>query len=184
MILPRFSKGTPTESNSRLYQPDAMPRTRRPLEMRSIRGELLGEKHGVADRQHEDAGAELDVLGARGDRRQKRERVDDGEMRLDAEEDVVPHPERIEAELLHPHTVLDERRRVRQLGKGGEVPHGDSEGVRESGHGRSLWVRVGQSLTLPIPGGMGPFPLRLRERVAAERPGEGAQGIFFRNQAI
>ena len=35
-------------------------------------GELLGERDRIAQRQHQDAGAELDALGARGDRGQQR----------------------------------------------------------------------------------------------------------------
>ena len=51
----------------------------------------------------------------------------DREVRLDAEQDVVPHPQRLEAQLLHAHAVVDQRLRVRHLRIRGEVAHGDAE---------------------------------------------------------
>src|SRR5581483_835169 len=62
--------------------------------------DLLGQHGRVAQRQDQDAGAELDPAGAHGDRREDRQRVDDREGRLDAQDDVVPGPQRLVAELL------------------------------------------------------------------------------------
>ena len=47
MILPRFSNGTPTASNSRLYQPDAMPMIRRPSESWSMLDSCLASTTGL-----------------------------------------------------------------------------------------------------------------------------------------
>ena len=47
MILPRFSNGTPTASNSRLYQPDAMPINRRPFDSRSMLASCLARTTGL-----------------------------------------------------------------------------------------------------------------------------------------
>ena len=55
-----------------------------------------------------------------------------GKVRIDAEQDVIPDPERIEAELLHPHAVVDQRLRVGHLGIRGEVARGDAERAARS----------------------------------------------------
>ena len=47
MILPRFSNGTPTASNSRLYQPDAIPMSRRPFDSRSMLASCLASTTGL-----------------------------------------------------------------------------------------------------------------------------------------
>ena len=82
---------------------------------------------GLRRGKNEDAGPELDLVRARGDRRQQRERIDDRKVGIDAEQDVIPDPQRIEAELLHPHAVVHQCPCVRQGGVGREVACGDAE---------------------------------------------------------
>ncbi len=60
----------------------------------------LGRDGGVAQRQHHDPGAELDGAGARGDGGEDAHRVQDGKRRLHAEDDVIPRPQRLEAQRL------------------------------------------------------------------------------------
>src|ERR1700723_3767227 len=47
MSLPRLSNGTPTASNSRLYQPEAMPMMRRPSERWSMLESCLASVTGL-----------------------------------------------------------------------------------------------------------------------------------------
>ena len=47
MILPRWVKSAPSESNSRLYQPTAAPTSRRPLEMWSMVASSLARITGL-----------------------------------------------------------------------------------------------------------------------------------------
>ena len=47
MILPRCLNGTPTASNSRLYQPAATPRSSRPLEIWSMLASSLASTTGL-----------------------------------------------------------------------------------------------------------------------------------------
>ena len=47
MILPRRSKGTPMASNSRLYQPEAMPMSRRPFESWSMLASCFASSTGL-----------------------------------------------------------------------------------------------------------------------------------------
>jgi hypothetical protein len=104
-------------------------------------GELLREHDRVAKREDQDSGAELDAFCARSDRRQQRQGIDDRKVRTDAEEDVIPHPQRVEAKLLHPHAVVHERLCVRQGGVGGEVACGDPESSCQA-HNRSSILSV------------------------------------------
>ena len=95
----------------------------------------LARMHGIAHRQHQDAGADLDLAGARRHGGQDGQRLVDREVRLDAEQDVVPRPQRLVAQLLHAHAVLDQRLRARHLRILGEVAHGDAElGLLLLGH--------------------------------------------------
>ncbi len=48
MSLPRLSNGMPTASNSRLYQPEAMPMMKGPFGEMVDAGELFGETTGLA----------------------------------------------------------------------------------------------------------------------------------------
>ena len=50
-----------------------------------------------------------------------------GKFGCDAEQHVIPDPERVEAELLHLHAVLDQRVGVRHFRIRGEVARGDPE---------------------------------------------------------
>ena len=89
---------------------------------------------GLRIGMHQDAGADLDLGGAGGDRRQDGQRLVDREVGIDAEQDVVPGPDRLVAQLLHPHAVVDQRLRARHLRILGEVAHGDAEhGLLSSG---------------------------------------------------
>ena len=97
-------------------------------------GELLGERDGIAQRQNENAGAELDALRAGGDAGQHRQRVDDREIWLDAEQHMIPHPDRIVAELLDPDAVFDQLLCVGHLRIGGEIARGDAERLGEALH--------------------------------------------------
>src|SRR5947209_16266168 len=90
-------------------------------------GELLCQRHRIAQRQDKHAGAEFYLFCTCGDRRQRRQRVEDRKARLDPEQDVIPDPDRIEAEFLHPHAVVDELLGVRHLRIGGEIARGDAE---------------------------------------------------------
>ena len=47
MILPRCSNGTPIALNSRRYQPEAMPISRRPSESRSMHASCLARITGL-----------------------------------------------------------------------------------------------------------------------------------------
>ena len=47
MILPRFEKSTPSESNSRRYQPTAAPSSMRPFEMWSMVASSLASSTGL-----------------------------------------------------------------------------------------------------------------------------------------
>ena len=102
MILPRFSNGTPTASNSRLYQPDAMPMTSRPLGEQVHAGSCFASTTGLRSGSTRMPVPSLIRLRARSDGGEQRQRIDDRKIRLDPEQDVVPDPERVEAELLHP----------------------------------------------------------------------------------
>jgi hypothetical protein len=64
-----------------------------PLRQLIHAGELLGEQHGIAQGQDQDPGTELDARGSRRDRREHGQGFDNREIRINAEEDVVPHPE-------------------------------------------------------------------------------------------
>ena len=117
-------------------------------------GELLGQDHGIAHRHHQDAGADLDLGGAGGDRGQDGQRLVDREVRLDAEQDVVPRPQRLVAQLLHAHAVVDQRLRARHLRILGEVAHRDAElGLLLLGHDclRCLHVRCAQPRVSMLP---------------------------------
>jgi hypothetical protein len=100
--------------------------------------ELLGKNDRIAHRQDENAGAELDLLGPRCDRGEQRQGFNDRKVRLDAEQDVIPHPKRIEAHLLHFDAVFDQRLDVRHFRIGGEIWHGDAEGSAQR-HSNSSW---------------------------------------------
>ena len=89
--------------------------------------ELLGQHHRVARRQDEDAGAQADPAGARRDRGQHRQRIEDRETGIDPEQDMVPYPDRLVSQLLHTHPELDQTLRVRHLRIRGEVLHGDAD---------------------------------------------------------
>ena len=135
MILPRWWKSTPMELNSRLYQPTAAPTIRRPSEMWSMVASSLARMHGIAHRHDEDAGADLDLARARRDGGEDRQRLVDREVGIDAEQNVVPGPDRLVAQLLHAHAVVDQRPRARHLRVLGEVAHGDAElGLLLLGH--------------------------------------------------
>ena len=111
---------------------------------------LLGEDDGIAHRQHQDAGAELDPAGARGDGGQQRERLDNGKIRIDPKQDVIPHPKRVEAELLHSDPVFDQRLDIRHLRIGGEVLHRYAERASQTSHRRNSFSprRDGQNRLL------------------------------------
>ena len=87
----------------------------------------LGGDGRVAERQHHDAGAELDPPRAGGDGGQRADGVEDREGRLHAEDHVVPRPQRLEAQRLRALRVGDERVDVGRLGRPDEVLDGETE---------------------------------------------------------
>ena len=102
-------------------------------------GELLGEDDRIAHRQHENAGAELDLPGPCGHRGEQGQGLDDRKVRLDPEQDVIPDPQRVEAELFHPDPVFDQRLGVRHLRIGGEILHRDAECPIQTSHHKLLF---------------------------------------------
>jgi len=94
----------------------------------------LGGDHGIAEGQHEHARAELDLAGPRRHGAEGGDRVDDGEGGLDAQEDVVPGPQRLEAERLGALGVGVEARDIRDLAGTDEI----ADGQTEVGHGNLL----------------------------------------------
>jgi hypothetical protein len=95
--------------------------------------EGLGRHHRVAQRQHQDSGAELDLPGAGGHRAQHGDGVHDGERGLHTEQHVVPRPERLEAEGLGALRVRVQALDVGHLAGAHEVANGQAE----VGHGAS-----------------------------------------------
>src|SRR3989449_9483147 len=87
----------------------------------------FGRHRGIAQRQHEHPGAELDPRRARDDRGQRADGVQDRVRELDAEDDVVLRPERLEAQRLRPLRVAVERVDVRRLGGADEVLDGEAD---------------------------------------------------------
>src|SRR5262249_11165345 len=77
-----------------------------------------------------------------GDCSEKRQRLDDRKVRLDAEQDMIPHPKRVEAEMLHSHSVLDQRFDVRHLRIGGEIWHRGAECPIQTSHHKLLCCRT------------------------------------------
>src|SRR5258705_4322235 len=89
--------------------------------------EGLGRHHRVAQRQHQDPGAELDRARPRGHRAQHGDGVHDGEGGLHAQEHVIPGPERLEAEGLGALRVRVEALDVRHLAGAHEVANRQAE---------------------------------------------------------
>src|SRR5439155_858016 len=85
------------------------------------RPERLGRDRRVAQWQHEDAGAELDARGAGGDGGENSHGIEDRERRLDAEDDVIPRPQRLEAERFGALRVTEDGGHVGSLGGPDEV---------------------------------------------------------------
>ena len=129
MILPRFSNGTPTASNSRLYQPDAMPMSSRPSESRSMLESCFASTTGLRSGSTRMPVPSLILLVRAAIAVSSVSESMIGKVRIDAEQDVIPDPERVEAELLHPDAVVDQRLGVRHFRIGGEVARGDAERV-------------------------------------------------------
>src|ERR1700746_837610 len=99
MILPRSVNGTPTASNSRLYQPEAMPSSSRPPAIRSRLDTSFASTPGVRRGHHSTPGAQLYLRCSRRHRAEQEEGVDDWKGRIHTQENVVPHPDRIEPQL-------------------------------------------------------------------------------------
>ena len=55
-------------------------------------------------------------------------------MRLDAEKNVIPDPERVVTQLLDTHAVIDQRLGIRHFGIGRKVARGDTVRVGQDGH--------------------------------------------------
>src|SRR5262249_40388404 len=88
--------------------------------------EGLGGDHRVAQWQHEHAGAELDPGRAGGHRAEGGDGVEDRKGRLDAEDHVVPRPQRLEVEGLGALGVGVQRGDVGHLAGAHEVPDGQA----------------------------------------------------------
>ena len=127
MILPRWVKSTPRESNSRLYQPTAAPSDQAAVRDMVDGRQLLGQDHRIAHRHHQDAGAELDLRGARRDRGEDDQRLVDREVRIHAEQDVVPGPDRTRSRAPPCARRSRSALRARHLRILREVPHRDAE---------------------------------------------------------
>ena len=134
MILPRRSKGTPIGVELALVPARGHAHEEAPVRELVDARELLRQEHGVAQRQHEDAGAELDTARARCNCGQHGERFDDRKVRLDPEQHVIPDPERIVAELLSLYAVLDEAASIGHLRVCGEIARGNAVSAIETGH--------------------------------------------------
>ena len=87
----------------------------------------LASVTGIAEGQHEDAGADLETARARGDAGQNGKGINNRKIRFDAEQNMVPNPDRIVTELLDLDAIVDERLCVRHFWIGGEVPRGDRQ---------------------------------------------------------
>ena len=134
---PRCLNGTPTASNSRAYQPAATPRTRRPLEITSRLPSAFAATTGLRSGSTSTPVPSLMRRGARGDGAERGDRVEDRERRLHAEQDVVPRPERLEAERLGALRVGVERVDVRDLARADEVADREADEVRHPMNCRS-----------------------------------------------
>src|SRR4029453_1692735 len=84
-------------------------------------GGLLGEDHGVAQRQHQYARAERHRRGPGGQRGQGGQRLQEREGSPVSEEQVVPHPQRMVAERLGRAGVGEDPLTARSPARWGEV---------------------------------------------------------------
>src|SRR5262249_35311497 len=100
-------------------------------------GELLGEEDGIAHGHDQDTGANLDFLGARGHGGEDGQRLVNWKARVDAEQDVVPGPQRFVAQFLCADAVFDQLLRAWHLRMPREIAHCDAEYGRllRAGHG-------------------------------------------------
>ena len=98
-------KGTPTASNSRAYQPAATPRIEPPLADDVQLPRALAATAGLRSGSTSTPVPSLIVDVRAGDGVERADGVQDGEGGLDAEEHVIPRPQRLEAERLGPRGV-------------------------------------------------------------------------------
>ena len=126
MMLPRFSKGTPTASNSRLYQPDAMPTMRRPFDIWSMLESCFASTSGFLSGKTSTPVPSLILLVRAATAVRS---VNDSMMGKcgSTPSRIWSHTQRdSKTQLLHGDAIFDERRRVGEFGIRGEIPHGDS----------------------------------------------------------